>query len=32
MKYDGIDPEDIIESIRIEENIDRIFTAGEGAG
>lgn len=32
MKYDGISPEDIMNSVRIEDNIDRIFSAGEGAG
>ena len=32
MRYDGIKPDDIIDSIHIEQNIDRIFTAGQGAG
>ena len=32
MRYDGITPNDIINSINIEDNIDRIFSAGEGAG
>ena len=32
MKYDGIKPEDIMNSMNIEKNIDRIFSAGEGAG
>ena len=32
MRYDGITPDDIRDSINIEDNIDRIFTAGEGAG
>ena len=32
MKYDGITSEDIMNSMNIEKNIDRIFSAGEGAG
>ena len=32
MKYDGISPQDIQNSLKIENNIDRIFSAGEGAG
>lgn len=32
MKHDGITPEDIMNSMNIEENIDSIFSAGEGAG
>ena len=32
MNYDGISPEDIMKSMNLEKNVDRIFSAGEGAG